>query len=857
MGKLFDAIKKNYEALLKFQNDQEQDYLKTTNFNNLYKVQSNINYLNFMIDEVNSNAREYFGDYDKYRKYLNDNSDIYPKNAYNIPKARYTYTGLVDVKTDDFKAIFDSLENTIGKNKTDLLISKFEKYNPEANLKVESHPFNDKIQGIINDLDVFNLEQSKLNSYKDALLYANNELIIKKGFNEVDHVIDAISLTRDTKSKEYIKDYANEIGSNGEKVDAFKENTNALLFDPKNNEKKELLKPFVSHEPSFSEEYKNKIIALDKLITEKGLIPDGAVGETDFKEYGFIDYFDKAKELKNAILNYEAKANAEEKEQDLENIVLKSNELKEISNKYNDVIDFIKTNFDLNKIALPGNVYGGRPHDLDHGNINSYIPNLPVRWDYENAPYGVILSGFAQLKGAAKLANVSIEEYLNNPVKSYLKGAKKFLENEDDKYILTRGDGNTLGKRIAHALVMDENAYKTNMTLYSRVNRGVEFLNTTSNLDDNSLKNVISSAAGVSLYSVYDHSADVLFADKFENDYDSLQNMFALGGLTDNLLSLSNKYYNSDINKPDLFESYNTTIKSMKDVNPLNQTRRVMETIKDYMVERKRLFEERKTNYNGISLEDKIKPAAVFVAAKKYMNDYIYKNNINLLSLDKKHRQEVFDFLEDPVKAFEKKYEDEPNFYKTKLNGDLLENADTIGNEVKKEFSKLYKQSGDDFIKAFKDINNQTKGLNSNKNLNDIIFDNKGGYWEQKIGTTSKEYRALASAFVAATNPESPTYGDLNGVGVYAQKYIDHKLPVGADFNKLKENEKRRIEFCHTIIGAINKMKMDKQMEENKVVLAPDNNVFQDNLKKALDANPENNNIIQDEEIANENIIEQ
>ena len=58
MGKLFDAIKKNYEALLKFQNDQEQDYLKTTNFNNLYKVQSNINYLNFMIDEVNSNAKE-------------------------------------------------------------------------------------------------------------------------------------------------------------------------------------------------------------------------------------------------------------------------------------------------------------------------------------------------------------------------------------------------------------------------------------------------------------------------------------------------------------------------------------------------------------------------------------------------------------------------------------------------------------------------------------------------------------------------------------------------------------------------------------------------------------------------------
>jgi hypothetical protein len=94
---------------------------------------------------------------------------------------------------------------------------------------------------------------------------------------------------------------------------------------------------------------------------------------------------------------------------------------------------------------------------------------------------------------------------------------------------------------------------------------------------------------------------------------------------------------------------------------------------------------------------------------------------------------------------------------------------------------------------------------------------------------------------------------------VYAQKYLDHKLPQGVDFEKLSENEKRRIEFCQTIIGANLKMQLDDKTEENKVIYAPDNFEFQQKLQNDVDLGLENNNnIIMDENlIVKENVVAQ
>ena len=77
-------------------------------------------------------------------------------------------------------------------------------------------------------------------------------------------------------------------------------------------------------------------------------------------------------------------------------------------------------------------------------------------------------------------------------------------------------------------------------------------------------------------------------------------------------------------------------------------------------------------------------------------------------------------------------------------------------------------------------------------------------------------------------------------------------MPQGANFDKLSENEKRRVEFCHTIIGATLQMELNQKMEDEKIKLAPDNAQFQEGLKKDVDLDLENNNNI----IAEENVIE-
>ena len=858
MGKLFNAIKKNYNELVKFQESQEKDYLHNTTFDRVTKGIENTGYINYFINEIQNNADYYFGSKELFTNFIEQNKEIFPGKGNEIPKASYVYsTGTIDVKGVGYEKILNSLEEKIGEAKTNELIEKYKKYSPAK--PVEIHPFEEHNKKIINQLDELQISDEKINEFKDALNYASKELFIKKDPDETDKIIDSINAVRSKQAKPNIKKVAQEVGADPEKVDSFKLNWNAVAFQVDETEEKLALKPFLSQNIELEDDYKNKVLALDKLITEKGLIPDGAVGESQHKEYGFIDYFLKVDELKTSLLKYDKLVDIKEKVDALEEITLKANELKEVSQKYEDVLGFIKDNFDISKISLSANIYSGRQQNLVKG-IENFSQNFPVRWSYNNAAPGVILNGFAQLKGAAKLAGVSVEEYMNNPVKYFMQGAKKMSMEEDKKFLIPRKDeqGNQvpLGKRIAHITVMDDKAYTVILEGYKRAIRGIEFLDRTSEYNENSDKNLITSSAITSLVHNFNHSANTLFNKDLKPDYASLQNLFALGEDADDLFKLSKNYMLEDGSAIDLDETYNYKISAMKNVRALNQTRRVMTILKDYMVERKAMYLERENDIDAAPLSDQVEPAHMFVAAKKFMNDYIYKNKINLLDLDKKQRAEVMGFLNDPIKAFMEKYADEPNLLKTNGEGEVLESFDEIDDKFKIEFDKMYKKTGDDFIKAFNDLNTQTKGKNSGKSIEDILDANKGGYWERKIGTTSKEYKALVDAVEAATNPESRTYGDLNAVKVYAQKYVDHKLPQGTNFEKLSENEQRRVEFCHTLIGASLQMELNQKMVDLKIKLAPDNSKFQENLKEDVDLDVENNNNIevQVNEIVNENI---
>lgn len=864
MGKLFDAVKENYDKLANFQDKQEQNYMVETTFDNIINNIKEVRYLNFFINQIENEPEYYFGSKENHQSFMEKNKELFSGNITKIPKADYdSNTVSIDVKGVDYEKILDTLEARIGEAKTKELLNNFKEYTPKEPKLL--HPFEKFNKDIENGLDELNISDDKLNEYKDALKYASEELVVKATDDEqTDHIIDQINKVRELRARSSIRAVAQEVGANAEKVDSIKSTWGTVSFNINETEDKLALKPFIDAKQEYTEEYKNKVLALDKLVTEKGLISDGFVGESGTKEYGFLDYFSKADELKTALLEYGKLSDTDERINALENISLKANELKEVTNKYNDVLDFIKENFDTSKIALNANIYSGRQKDLDKGKLESFRQNLPRRWDLDKAAPGVVLSGYAQLKGAAKQAGVSIEEYLENPNKAYLLGAKKAIAAEDQKYLIPAKDedGNQipLGKRMAHIMVQDEKSYGNIITKYLTNSRGIEFLNSTSEYDKNTNKNVVISGAVYCLATNYDHSAYALFNKNNRPDYESLQNLFALGNDTDNLFALSKNYMQDDGTVANVDESYNLKIKVINNVSPLNETRRVMGVLRDYFAERKQMYIDRRNdNTTDVKLTEDVSPAQMMVSAKLYMNDFIYKNKIDLLALDKKQRDEVMEFINDPVKAFVLKYDGEENLLRTDDEGNLLETYDEIDKEFKSEFNRLYKKAGDNFVSAFNDLNTQTKGRNAGKSIDEILEANKGGYFERKFDSSSKEYKALVESVKAATDPQSRTYGDLSGAKVYAQKYVDHKLPQGANFDKLSENEKRRVEFCHTLIGATLQMELNQKMEESKIKLAPDNAIFQENLKKDVDLDLENNNnIIEAEnEIAKENIVTQ
>lgn len=859
MGKLFDAAKKNYDELVEFQNKQEQNYVVETTFDNMFENMSKSYYLNFFINEVENNKAYYFGSEDNYKSFMEKNMELFSNKTNSIQKA--TYDGnkvMIDVKGVDYEKILDTIENRIGESKTNELLEKFKTFTPREPQR--THPFKALTKKIENELFDYNVSEEKKEEYKQALEYVSEEFIIKDQDETTDHLIDQINSVREKSAKTQVLKVAEEVGVNAEKADALAEKTwSSVSFKATETEEKLALNPFLSAKLEYNEEYKKKVIELDKLITEKGLIPDGFVGESGSKEYGFLDYFDKTAELKDALLNYDKLTDTNEKLKALDNIVLKTNELKEVTNKYNDVLDYIKENFDTSKISLNANVYSGRLKDSGT-NLEKFKQNLPPRWDFKNAAPGVVLNGFAQLRGAAKLAGVSVEDYMENPTKYYYQGLRKIIAAQDEKHIMSikDADGNQipLGKRIAHIIVQDDHEYSQILTGYQYMSRGIEFLNYTSEYNENTEKNIVIAGANQSLVEIYDHSSRGLFNKNGEADYESIQNLFALGNDADNLFAVSKNYCLENGTLTNVDEAYNLKIKVMSNVNPLNETRRVMSVIRDYLVERKQMYIDRRNdNSTDLELAEDVSPAQMLVGAKLYLNDYIYKNNINLLDLNAKQRNEVMEFLNDPVKAFVSKYEDEENLFRTNSRGELLESFGTIDEEFKSEFNRLYKKAGDNFVRAFNDLNTQTKGRNTGKTIDQILDDNKGGYFERKFSSSSREYKALVEAVKAATNPDSRTYGDLSGAKLYAQKYVDHKLPQGANFEKLSENEKRRVEFCHTIMGATLQTELNQKMEESKIKLAPDNDLFQQNLKNDVDLDVENNNNIEIEnEIVNENV---
>ena len=210
-----------------------------------------------------------------------------------------------------------------------------------------------------------------------------------------------------------------------------------------------------------------------------------------------------------------------------------------VYNEYKDLINNIKDNFDLNKIGLPNNIYSGREFKSGD-NLNNYIPNLPEIFDNENAAYGSLLNGYSQLKGYCVENGITLDEFLDDPVKAYFRGAQSKIDELDEKARMPLDE--PLGKRMARTLIQPKNMYD----IVNRIGlgyRSLEFLTQAQDRDNNVYDNIIISSLAGELTHTLNHSSDNLFDFYFE-DTDNLKKMFAFGANVDNLLKVSNNYRN-------------------------------------------------------------------------------------------------------------------------------------------------------------------------------------------------------------------------------------------------------------------------------------------------------------------------
>ena len=814
MGKLYDEVKERFEKIKKYSEDEKVVYMKCKTFPKAYEDLENIIAFNTLIGEINNNASHYFQTEEKFREFIDKHreyfSDSYLENIPYVKKSNR-----ITEKLSNYEKIIDDIEKEIGEEKTLDLIAeyKYKLENRKSNYQKPLIPF---IDGVKNELDTILKNDASINKEQliEDLDYLGNHLFVKEVPGPTEDLIEDVSVARQIGAKANLGIFADEHNVNPQKLNALAADIKIIEINVSNEEDVKLTKPIVN-EVKVSNKFKAKVLDLDKFITDLGIPSTNLVGESDIKAYGLVDYFKIARETTDIMGKYQKSTDPLEKKEFLQGLSFKRRQLEDIENKYEQIFKKIESSFDLNKISLNGNLYSGRKYDFDEKNIGNFLPNLPQKWDEKNAAPAIILSGLCQLKGAASKAGVTLEEYLDKPVESFLNNAEKLTQDIFKNEYRTRQM--PLGKRLAHAFLHGDEL-RSNLDRIAYLNRGIEFITNTEDFSDNTLTNVIGANIGMNYFRMFDRTADKMFLNGEEPSYYSIKNVFAGGELTDNLYELSENYYNVNIEKGPTLK-YEHVVKDINgNYEAKNENDKLLKNLKDYLVERTEMNNHvaESLQNDGGALVESVPVGVVFMGAKKYYDDFIKMNNKDLFSYDDKTRNALFKFMKDPVQAFVCKFKGQMQLSKQTIRD--------LKACYKEENDRINALNPEKFRRSFEKSNHMMDGFNVGKSVQRIISDNKGGWGEWLGRTTSKQYKALISAMENAQNPQSPTYGDYGNASYFAQKYIEHKMPAGVKFEDLKPIEKKRIEFSISVINAC------KDMEKTQNEIRMDNNIINNEI---------------------------
>lgn len=801
MGILYELIKEDIEKLNEYRKLEVEDFDKSKTFNALFEVEAHRHKVNKLLDSVSLMIRKNKSDKD-FEKIMDKYEGV--RKDINITPVRYSYEYKLNPILD-YETLLNHVEESVSKDIIDKIIND---YNASKDyIKPVKKPLEPYVKDIITDMN--NIKGMSQDERDTATKYLNyvKDMLVEKQNNNMDKLIDLVSQKRNAIADGKLESWANKNGIDGYKAGVYDgKHEHVITISNSSKQEKELFKPVLDMKVKYSDEYKNKILNLEKFLNDKSVLAEAQAGETGFKEYGFMAYFNSASKI-NKLVDNQLKLNTDkEKVENLYKICAEANKLQKIEKEYEDILSYIKDNFNLDDVSLSTNIYSGRQTSFS-GNLSAFKPTLPEKWDNENAPYGVILNGFIQLKALAFAANTTIEDILNDPIGEFISGAKYNLDKLTDDNSIKVNEA-SLGKRMANTLVLSRMFYTPTFDYLTSI-RGIEFINNQCEENEQNYDNICATSIGVTYAKNFFMESTTLFGSGVDTDIDSLKNLFAFGNDIDNLFSLSNNYPH-DLNKKGVIGSaYNAQVKSRGILNPVRECRNILETCKDFYNEYKVLLNKNPNN------DCNINPGAIILAGKEYFKDFLLKNNINPLDIkDDKERKEVLDFLKEPFDVFKNKYENNSDFISKKGERGLHKMS-----ELEYSFKECQHEKYERNIEYFTNriSQNVLNTGNANKNVSEMLEANKGGYLERKFGTTSKEYSALRDAVEASLDEYSSSYGDFSMPKYYAEKYLAYKLPEGTNFDNLKPNEKRRVEFCRSIIKTCNEIdNRNKRLDEAK-----------------------------------------
>ena len=844
-----DQLSKMIQEIKDYKKVFDTNYEEALKFKNTLPMAQKAYHVHSFFRSLRNSSAEWFGSKEAYEAFLAKHPDLFPDGKM-IHVPNFEPYGDIKLPDVDFEKIFDALDEEFKENP-----QKLEELYNHADPKIRevNHPMQGVIDSIKEDARRFYEEGPLLNEVLETLDYANNELVEKTGEHLLDNAIDANANARSVMAVKHFDSFVEENGLDKKKIvnRSHRDATISPNFASKGVSYSDY-KPFLSMEVHYPEDFKEKLLNLDTLLQDEGLLTKAQGGESGNKEYGLADYFQANYTLKKALTDYTKLTNDEEKQAALLNIRKLTQDVKDVTAKYEKVFNYIKENFDLDNISMSANLYSGRPSSVPDGDLTNWKPNLPEKFDFENSQPVIFLSGFTQLKAACQITNSSLKDYLDHPHKTYLDGAKKLAEHDDNLLYITPAQEPNLGKRMARAFCGPSNLYNGLYGYNMAGGRGMEFLYNTVSDKANQDANIIKSSVIKEYSTMYGHDPAVLFDPTTGANIQNLKNLFAAGDQFEHLYEASDRYFNENGDCGCKVKDYPAAVKTHGNTSVADEYRRIMQTVKDFNDERVNLGRNPQQYYQQGNLNPSVSSGAILAAGREYFVDYMRENNLSLASIqDAKLRNEVIDFINDPIAAY------------TKKNGKFdLDDGPERDNEVSFSFRRTWEYKigkNNTFFEKFAEHNRKPGGYNTGKTMAKILSDNKGSWWERLRGKTSKEYSALQKIAKASIDPTSRTKGDKEAMYVAAKAYKEYKMPEGTNFDNLSKTAKKRIEFCDSIIEAYEAEKREKELANQPQPVVENNNIIpQDDFQKqlAVDMAPKESNKVQEapakEEKANE-----